>query len=299
MQFYHKAQSFLFIAIIFWGVTPIFLEILLNYLTPLHAITLRFGIAVLVLTFFLVIFKRRNAFSLLSDKTCFCLGWLDAFAYLAAAIGQKMTTAGLATLISTTFVFIVPFLVWKHEGTRLDPKIMMVAFIALIGIFFISFNGDWANFSSLSYLGILLLLLAALLWAFYIVISGKFLTNSKRVERKIDPLCFLYAMLVHTFVLLIFLSMITTSSSVSVPSKIIPLLLFLAIFPTILAKALYNWAIVKIGSVRTSLYLLLQVIIPFLFEIIFFQQFYSGWVYFGTFILLISMTQIRDLKEIS
>ncbi|MFX1514027.1 MAG: DMT family transporter [Promethearchaeota archaeon] len=294
MQSQHKSKSFLFIAIAIWGISPVFLEFILDYLSPLHAITMRFGIAVLVLTFYVFLFKRRNGFSLLSSKTCIFLGWLDAFGYLTATIGQKMTTAGLATLISAFYVFIVPFLAWKHEGTKLDRKIMVGGLAALSGIFFICFDGEWSNFSSLSSLGILFLMFAALLWAFYIVVSSHFLSLSEKEERNIDLVSFLYSILFHAFIPLIVLSMITPRSSVSLPLEIILFLLFLALFPTIFAKGLYNLAITRIGSVQTSFYLLLQVIIPFICELIFFQQNYSGWVYIGIFILIIATSQIHE-----
>ncbi len=289
MQSQYKPQIVLANAAMIWGISAIFLEVILDYLTPLHTITMRFGIAVLILSIFLLLFKKQEGFSLLSSKTCILLGWLDAFGQLAATIGQDMTTAGLATLISSSFVFIVPFLAWKVEGSRPQSKMVLLASIALMGIFLISFNGNWANFSSSSILGILILICDALFFGMYAVVAGKFLNFSNIEFRKIDPMGFLYATLFHTFLPLFILSIITVRSSFSVSFKIIPLLLFLAIFPTLIAFSLYNWAIARIGAVRTSFYTLLQVIIPFMFEFVLLQQFYSGWVYGGIFVLLISL----------
>ena len=157
-----SAQIVLFISNIIWGITPIFVEVVLGYLTPLQTTTLRFGVAILVLSLVLLLVKGRDGFSMLSGKTVILLGWLDAWGYLAATIGQDMTTPGLATLLASFYIFIVPFLAWKIEGTRFNWRIVAIGLIGLIGIFLISFNGDWANFSDSSILGILILMFAAL-----------------------------------------------------------------------------------------------------------------------------------------
>jgi len=290
MKSEHKAKFILLITSIIWGIMPVCLEVVLDYLNPLHIITMRFGIAVLVLSFFLPLFTRDNGLSLLSSKTCILIAWLNALGCLAATIGQKMTTAGLATLISTSFVFIVPVLAWKFKGTKPDQKILILGFTTLIGIFLISYNGNWVNFSGLSSLGILILLLAALAWAFYLILSGKMLKFSNIEDRKINLIGFMYAILLHTFLPLFLLSLITTGFSFSLPLTILPFILFLAIFPTLVAFGLYSWAIARIGSVRTSFYLSLQVVVPFIYELIFLQHYYSGWIYCGIFLILISLS---------
>lgn len=283
-----SAQSVLLISNIIWGITPIFLEVVLAYLTPLHTTVLRFGVAVLVLTFFLFFFKGRNGFSLLSAKTCILLGWLDALGYLAAAVGQDMTTPGLSTLLSSFYVFIVPLIAWKLEGTRLDWKIGIIGFASLVGVFLISFNGDWGNFANSSMSGVLVLMFSAVMWGFYTVISGKFLDVSKSENKRADLLSFTYSSLFHTFIALMFLSIATEGLSFSIPIGLIPYLLFVGIFPTIVALGLWNWAIGRLGSISTSFFQLLQIIVPFILEFVFFQQLYSAWIYSGIILILIS-----------
>jgi drug/metabolite transporter (DMT)-like permease len=129
MEDTQKAQIALLISTFIWGITPIFIEIALDYFSPLYILTIRFGLGVLALSLFLPLIKKRNGLSLLTSKPCVVVGWLYAFGYLTATIGQKMTTPGLATLISTSYVIIVPFISKKLEKTELSPKIMIIAFI--------------------------------------------------------------------------------------------------------------------------------------------------------------------------
>ncbi|MFX0123998.1 MAG: EamA family transporter, partial [Candidatus Hodarchaeota archaeon] len=64
-----KAQLVLLNVNFIWGVTPIFLEVVLKYTTPLQTTTIRFGMAAIILGIFLYLSKGMKAFSLVSVKT--------------------------------------------------------------------------------------------------------------------------------------------------------------------------------------------------------------------------------------
>jgi drug/metabolite transporter (DMT)-like permease len=135
---------------------------------------------------------------------------------------------------------------------------------------------------------------AAFMWGFYTVITGKFLDIANTDEKQIDLMSFTYASLFHTFLALLILSMLIGELSFSIPLEIIPYLVFLGIFPTIIALGLWNWAIARLGSISTSFFQLLQVVVPFILEFILLQQFYSGWIYAGIFLILISILGVRE-----
>jgi drug/metabolite transporter (DMT)-like permease len=294
---HRSAQLVLLLANIIWGITPFFIEVSLGFFTPLQTTTLRFGVAVLVFSFIIFLRKGRNGFSMLSGKTVITLGWLDALAYLTVTIGQDITTPGLALLLSSFYIFLVPFLAWKIEGTGLSWRITVIGIVGLVGIFLISFNGDWTNFSSSSMIGIIILIFAAFMWGFYTVITGKFLNIAKSENKEIDLMSFTYASLFHTFLALFILSMITGELSFHFHLELVPYILFLGIFPTIIALGSWNWAIARLGSINTSFLQMVQIIIPFILEFIFLQQFYSAWIYTGIFLILLSTIWIGKGKN--
>jgi len=285
---HRSAQFVLFLSNIIWGITPLVIEVALVSLTPLQTTTLRFGVGVLVFSFIILLIKGRKGFSMLSGKTFIILGWLDALGYLTATIGQDITTPGLASLLASFYIFLVPFLAWKIEGTPLSWKITVIGIVGLLGIFLISFNGDWANFSNSSIIGIIILIFAAFMWGFYAVITGKFLNVEKSERKEFDLMSFTYASLFHTFLALFLLSMISGELSFQIHLGLVPYILFLGIFPTFIALGFWNWAIARLGSINTSFLQLFQVIIPFILEFIFLQQFYSVWIYSGVFLILLS-----------
>ncbi|MHA1995686.1 MAG: DMT family transporter [Candidatus Hodarchaeales archaeon] len=283
-----KAQLALFNANFIWGITPIFLEVVLRYITPLQATTLRFGIAAIILGFFLYLSKGKQAFSLISVKTIILLGWLDALGYLTATIGQDMTTAGLATLFSSLYVFLVPFIAWKLENAKIHRNIILVGLLSLFGVFIMSFNGKWSNFANSSISGNLVLFFSAIMWGFYTVISGKFLSRTDNRREKVDLSSFTFASLFHTFLALTIISIAIHEPLDSLPIQILPYFIFLGIFPTFIALGLWNWAIIRLGSISTSFYQLLQIVIPIILEFILYRQIYSAWIYSGMILILVS-----------
>jgi drug/metabolite transporter (DMT)-like permease len=72
---------------------------------------------------------------------------------------------------------------------------------------------------------------------------------------------------------------------------------FSGLFPTIIALGLWNWAIARLGSISTSFYQLLQIVVPFILELVLFQQLYSAWIYSGIFLILLSTIWIGDSEN--
>ncbi|WP_455464700.1 DMT family transporter, partial [Candidatus Hodarchaeum mangrovi] len=159
-----RAQFFLLLSTFIWGLTPIFVGVALENCTPLFIMMIRFGIAVLVMSVFLPEIKRRKGLLFLKNRTCILIGWLISAGYLTSTIGQDLTTAGLATLISTGYIIMVPFMSWKIRKTSINREIILLASTASLGMFFISFDGKWENFSNITSLGTIFLLVAAFSW---------------------------------------------------------------------------------------------------------------------------------------
>ncbi|UCG03373.1 MAG: DMT family transporter [Candidatus Heimdallarchaeota archaeon] len=299
MQKEKNAQVAMLISSLLWGISPIVVEIILEVSTPLDIMTLRFGIAVLASSLLLPIIKNQNGLSLLKNRKIMLIGFLIAAGYLASTMGQDLTTAGLATLISTSYVIFVPFMSWRIENTSLSKRIMIVATVASVGIFLISFNGDITNLSSTNGIGVVFLLISAFVWGLNIVLSSLLIGEIKFKTGQHDPLSFLYATLVYTFIPLFILSILTKPPSFSSLGYTLPFLIFLGIFSTIITFGLHNWALSQLGSVKTTFYLLLQIIVPFGFEFLFGMFTYSPWIIVGIFLVLSSMLLLEIQPEVN
>jgi drug/metabolite transporter (DMT)-like permease len=295
----HKknAQVAMVISSLLWGVSPIVVEIILEVSTPLDIMTLRFAVALIVSSLFLAVIKARNGLSLLKNRKMMLIGFLIATGYLMSTIGQDLTTAGLATLLSTSYIIMVPFLSWKIESVSLSKRILIVATLASMGIFLISYDGNISNVSSANGIGVVLLLIAAFVWGLNIVLSSLLIAEIKSEYGQHDPLSFMYATLVYTFIPLFILSMLTQPPSLSSLGYTLPYFIFLGIFTTIITFGLHNWALSQLGSVKTTFYLLLQIFVPFTIELVLGMFVYSTWIITGVILILISMVLLESQSE--
>jgi len=284
-----RAQFSLLLSTFIWGLTPIFVEVALENCTPLFIMMVRFGIAVLVMSVFLPEIKRRKGLLFLKNRRCILIGWLISAGYLTSTIGQSLTSAGLATLISTGYIIMVPFMSWKLGKSQINKETIFLASTASMGMFFISFDGKWENFSNITIIGTIFLLVAAFSWGLNIVVSDKFMIDIKRQKGKFDYLSFLYASIVHTFLPLLFLSIFESPPQIHIFLQIIPILVFLGVFSTIVTFGLYQYSLSMIGSVKTTFYLILQILVPFTYEIFILKLNYSVWIIAGSVIILLTM----------
>ncbi|MHA2106383.1 MAG: DMT family transporter, partial [Candidatus Hodarchaeales archaeon] len=292
-----RAQFAMLSSTFLWGLAPIFVEMALQYCTPLFIMTMRFGTAVLVMSIFLPEIKRRQGLIFLKNRTCILIGWLISCGYLLSTLGQDLTTAGLATLLSTSYIVMVPFMSWKLGKNKITKGIIALSCITLLGMFLITFNGDWENFSSITSIGTLFLVSAAFVWGLNIVLTDKFISDTKSETGRFDYLSFLYASIFHTFLPLFALSLLESLPKYSVFLKILPLVVLLGVFTTVLTFGLYQYALSKMGSVNTTFYLLLQILVPFSYEILIIKMSYSMWIVSGSLIILLSIL-IRETNAL-
>ncbi|NHJ02313.1 MAG: DMT family transporter [Candidatus Heimdallarchaeota archaeon] len=294
MPFMTRAQLAMLTSSFLWGVAPIFVGVALDSCTPLFIMTMRFGIAVLVMSVFIPKIQHRNGLLYLKTPTIMVIGFLISMGYLSSTIGQNLTTAGLATLLSTSYVMMVPFMTWKLKHSNLSKEIIFLAFLALVGMFFISYNGDWNNFSNITSIGTLYLLVAAVSWGLNIVLTDKFMTDMRLQTGTFDYLSFLYASLIYTFLPLFVLSFFLAPPPTDIILNVLPIFLFLGIFGSIITFGLYQYALSKMGAVNTAFYLLLQILVPFSYEIVFLRITYSAWILIGSAFVLLTMVTLES-----
>lgn len=289
MQNTNRAQFAMLVNTFIWGSAPIFVEIALESCTPLFIMTMRFGIAVLVMSICIPIIKQRQGLNYLKNPKIILIGWLISFGYLTCTIGQDITTAGLATLLSSIYIILVPIMSWKLGKNKISREIIVLSFFALLGMFFITFDGNWNNFSNITGIGTLFLITAAFVWGLNIVLTDEFMIQMKVTVKGFDSLSFLYASLVHTFLPFLLLSFFESPPKSTIILNIIPLMLFLGVFATILTFGLHQYALSRMGSVNSSFYLLLQILVPFTYELVYLKMSYSMWIISGGLIILLTM----------
>ena len=131
--------AFLAVTII-WGSTFVVMKNSIDMLSPAYVLAYRFTIASLGLA---VLFHRRLIHMNRRDLHCgIVLGVLLGMSYVFQTYGLQHTTASKNAFITTLYVIIVPFLHWVLNGVKPRKNNLTAAVLAVIGLAFISLNGE-------------------------------------------------------------------------------------------------------------------------------------------------------------
>ena len=232
------AKIGLFITAILWGSSLTVVKTAANTFTPNFILMVRFGLSAIILA---IIFHKNIKESSKHDlKMGLIVGIFLFMAYFSQTLGVTYADPGRSAFLSSSYCVIVPFLSWLITKQRPDKFNIIAAFIAVVGIYFISKSGV-AEGSSIfdaskeMLLGDGLALLSGLLFASHIV-SVSILCKGK------DPI----VMTIYQFSSAAVLAALATfifdgKLSISI-SNINPVLelLYLAIFCTTIALLLQN-----------------------------------------------------------
>ncbi|MFR5601889.1 MAG: DMT family transporter [Lachnospiraceae bacterium] len=237
------------LTIIIWGTTFISTKILLVDFQPVEILFFRFVMGLLIL--FLVCPHPLKETTPKQELTFAAAGLCGVcMYYLLENIALTYTLAsnvGVIISVAPFFTAILTHLFLKEE--KLHPGFFIGFVVAMTGIFLISFNGSKLE---LNPLGDLLSLLAALVWAFYSVLTKKIsgygyptILTTRRI--------FIYGILFMIPTLFLFEFHLDLSRFAD------PVYLFNIIYLGLGASALcfvtWNFAVRVLGAVKTSIYI--------------------------------------------
>ncbi|MBF8983699.1 DMT family transporter [Lutibacter sp. B2] len=153
-----------------WGSTFVVIKDTLSHAKPLGLMATRFVIATIVLS---VIFYKKLKH--VKKDAFFAGAIIGVFLYLALmtqTIGLVYTTASKQAFLTAANVVVVPFLAWMVHKHRPDTYAIIGAFLAIIGIAFLTVDGSF-SFNTFNK-GDVLTLICAVFFAAHITSIGYF-----------------------------------------------------------------------------------------------------------------------------
>lgn len=281
---------FALITIFIWGTTFISTKILLEAFSPIEILFLRFTIGFVVL---LLVYPHRLKVKERKQELYFAAAGLCGVTlyFLLENIALTYTFASnVGVIISVAPFFTAIFAHLFLDGEKLRVQFFIGFAVAVVGIFFISFNGS-SNLQ-LNPLGDILAVLAAFVWAAYSILTKKisgFHYNTIQSTRRI----FFYG--------LVF--MIPALSIVRFKSNIIQLIhpinlfniLFLGLGASALCFVTWNSAVKLLGAVKTSVYIYMVPVITVVTSVIVLSETLNKTSVFGIILTLAGLF-ISELK---
>ncbi len=171
----YRGEIGLIIVAIIWGSGFVASDVALGYFTSFQVMAIRFSIGAITMS--LVFHKKFNTITKKTLIHGIIIGVALYFAFLMQTIGLIYTTPSKNAFLTAINVIIVPFIGYIFLKEKIDIHGLIGAFLAVIGVGFISFNLDLSI-----NVGDLLTLLCAFGFAVHIFTTGEFL------KRGSDPI---------------------------------------------------------------------------------------------------------------
>ncbi|MDF2888157.1 MAG: protein of unknown function transrane [Lacrimispora sp.] len=155
---------------IIWGSAFVVMKNSVDVISPTYLLALRFTIAFAALA--MVFWKRLKRVGK-TDIICgLVLGFFLFISYFFQTYGLKYTTASKNAFITTLYVILVPFLHWFFNRKKPSKNNVGAAAIAVIGLGFVSLEGDLrVN------IGDFMTLICGVFFAFHIVFVDRYTEN--------------------------------------------------------------------------------------------------------------------------
>lgn len=238
------AQKYFYVIIlfpiVFWAFAFPFIKIGLEELSPVNLTILRLFLVCCVFLLFLVVAPKT--FSPLNKKDIFKLFFLGFFGvvvyHLGLNYGELYISASAASLIIATipiFTVIFATILLKEKITK---KIAVGILISLTGVLIISMTGTSADPFEVTYLSAAIaVIISALAGAGYTIVGKKLLQRYSALSLTA------YAFLFGCLGLLPFVSSSLVTETLSLSLRGWSVVLFLALFPTVVGYVLWYVAL--------------------------------------------------------
>lgn len=267
-----KGELLMLVTAIMWGSGFVGMAVGLEYLTVFQIMAGRFTLAAILLA--LVFHKKLR----LINKTVLwkgaVLGSILFAAFVIQTYGLAYTTPSKNAFLTSLNVLVVPVIAYVVYKRGFDRYEVMAAFIAVIGIGFLSLNDSFSI-----NIGDLLSILCAVAFAFDIFYTNVFV-------KKEDAL----ALTIVQFVTAAMLSIIGMTILGEVPTSIaaegVYVIIYLAIFCTFIAYVCQNVGMQYANPTKSAIILSMEALFGTLFSVWLLSEMLTGRMIVGCVLIL-------------
>ena len=269
-----------------WGTSFPAIKIGLLYMDAYSFVFFRFLIATLIMLFFTMLTKNFG-FKFANKRLIFFLGITNGIAYFLQYIGMSSTSASNSSLLVNLTVVWVALLSPVVIKERISQTKIVGVMLSFLGIFLITTKLDLNTLSIGETSGNLIVLVAGIVWALFIIYNKPLVTESKNMTQSLTWL------LLFTLVPLIPAVPLSIENFLILPLEAWIAILYTAVFCWIIPYYLWAKGLKNISPVTSAIILLNEIIIAILISISFLGETLSlisgiGALFIITAILVVS-----------
>ncbi|MGG7165364.1 DMT family transporter [Clostridium ihumii] len=276
----------LLIVAIIWGGGFIAVKDSVNLISPFYQMTLRFSLASLFMV--ILFFKYLKHLNKNSIFQGIIIGFFMFLGFALQTVGIVYTTASKSAFLTATYVLLVPFFNWLIFKYKPDKYALIGAFICIIGIGMLTLQKDInINF------GDILTLLCGIGFAAQIIATDIY-------AKKTEPLSLTIVQFI-TASILSFIVAIIFEPKPTLSIKVMPSILYLVIFSTMLCFIIQNIAQKYTTASHAAIILSLESVFGSILSIIIFKDKFSLNMILGCLLIFIAIiiteTKLSFLKK--
>jgi drug/metabolite transporter (DMT)-like permease len=280
------ATAGLLLSTVIWGVSFPVVKAALGEMDPFLFVFLRFGIASVLVLFYLALSKKSIS-RLFQDRILWVLGITNALGFAMEFYGMTMTTASKASLLVNVNVVFMAIFAARLLGERMNFRTIAGIILGVVGVALITTEGDPSRLSGGSILGDIIIFLGGIVWAYSNIYNKRAATELGMTPMEVTE----SMILISTLGLLPFLPLSNWGFSAS--PLAISSMVYTSIVCTIVGFYLFYRALRELTVVNTGIVLLFEIVVAvvianaFLGEVIPPIGFIGG-ILIGAGILLVS-----------
>jgi drug/metabolite transporter (DMT)-like permease len=278
------------VAAVLWGTSfPVISVGIGAGLDPRTFVFLRFLIAA-PMTVGVAAAMGRRVGPLMRSRGVWVLGFLNATGFVCQFIGQKYTDASVAALLVNLSVVLAAAGGVIFLGEKLGALKVFGVLLAVAGTFMIATGGSLAVLGKGEALGDGLYLVAAVMWAGYIVYA-----KMKDEEMDWDPIALAAGIVVATTVFVFPVALTGGLAMVFTPVPILAVL-YSAVFNTAISFVLYQQGLKRLSASSSAVVLMLEIVVAVLISVTLLGQGLSGYGWAGAAAVLGSIALVSGLE---
>jgi drug/metabolite transporter (DMT)-like permease len=280
------ATAGLLLSTVIWGVSFPVVKAALGEMDPFLFVFLRFGIASVLVLFYLALSKKSIS-RLFQDRILWVLGITNALGFAMEFYGMTMTTASKASLLVNVNVVFMAIFAARILSERMNLRTIAGIILGVVGVALITTEGDPSRLGGGSILGDIIIFLGGIVWAYSNIYNKRAATELGMTPMEVTE----SMILISTLGLLPFLPLSNWGFSAS--PLAISSIVYTSIVCTIVGFYLFYRALRELTVVNTGIVLLFEIVVAvaianaFLGEVIPPIGFIGG-ILIGAGILLVS-----------
>ncbi len=248
-----RERIMLLLAVVFWGFSFVFTKILLDYVTPLELMGLRFIIGLP----FLYLVLRKKKIQLQFEKKDYSKillgGLIITVHFFIQMTGLKYTSATNTGWIISVTPLVLALLSYFFLKEKIGRNAILGIVIATTGIILLVSKGELSKVDWLSSVGDWLVLLSAHTWAIYTVIT-------RDISRRYNPIAVTFAMFIPATIITVGYMLFDSDWTVFVNLPTEPMIALGILGILCLAVSHWFWqeGVAKFGAAKAGFFLYLE-----------------------------------------